>query len=202
MYAWLDSGEGGVHWSPLWAPRSWTSASGLARRRRSMPGARVHERGAHSGLLWTSLHLSPVQHTWAACVTRYQFLCEMHFLKRAFQNFAFRWPILLAPIRVILVFSSSQSLSTISCFPKFQSVRSPSLNVYFYFAFSRGSRAGNVKDNVWFKNVKSHVNLFTCWRCPLGEHNSVWSRVWTASPTYALSWATLRTQIARVAWLS
>ena len=37
----------------------------LKRRKRARPGARVHERVAHSGLLWTPLYLNPAKHTFA-----------------------------------------------------------------------------------------------------------------------------------------
>ena len=58
MYAWLDSDEG-VHMSLLRVPRSWTRAPPVphgtkAREGDGTGGARVHERGTHSGLLWTS----------------------------------------------------------------------------------------------------------------------------------------------------
>ena len=47
MYAWLDSGGGSITVDPTLVDR----APDVARQRRTRPGARVHERLAHSGLL-------------------------------------------------------------------------------------------------------------------------------------------------------
>ena len=50
VYAWMDSGGGGVHISPLWAPGSWSHAPPVHRPSRDCGpwgtgGARVHQRG-------------------------------------------------------------------------------------------------------------------------------------------------------------
>ena len=68
----LDWNVVGRRRSPLWAPRSWTRAPLVPPPSRADAGARgaaapawarVHERGAHGGLL-RAPHLIPLKHTW------------------------------------------------------------------------------------------------------------------------------------------
>ena len=63
----LDCIQMGVYRSPLWTPCSWSRASPVphgpnAREAGDTGVAHVHERGAHSGLLWISHQLKPVKH--------------------------------------------------------------------------------------------------------------------------------------------